>query len=163
MTQRQKEEIVYCSPSRAELKEFYLTDDDELITKPYAIPDSAISTAEKASINQKGDSALQNMVSVLDKIKDFRNKIYINNDICFGTNLDEFIESLKPQEEEKIALKTILENVKEPVVFNDATPSKIIGIAATPRASGLNHPPITFLSSINPTIQAIEVVMIIAM
>ena len=40
--------------------------------------------------------------------------------------------------------------------------SKIIGIAAPPSAIGLNQPPITFLSSINPTIKASEVVMIIA-
>src|SRR4030066_2328788 len=46
--------------------------------------------------------------------------------------------------------------------FESYAPSRIIGTAATPKAIGLNQPLITFLSSINPMMQAIEVETIMA-
>jgi hypothetical protein len=53
--------------------------------------------------------------------------IYIFDNQCYGTNLKAAIKALTPTTLERKALWTVLNKVNESVIFDKATPSKILG------------------------------------
>ena len=59
-------------------------------------------------------------------IKESDEKIFVLNGKSYGNNAEEFINALKPNAYEKKGLELILENVNEPVVFDDVTPNKVL-------------------------------------
>ncbi len=54
-------------------------------------------------------------------------KIYIQDSKCYGTNLKAFIKALEPSQLERKALWPVLKKVDKSVVFDKATPSKVLG------------------------------------
>ncbi len=53
--------------------------------------------------------------------------IYIMNNHCYGSNLKAFIKALSPTPLERKALWAVMKKADESVVFDKATPSKILG------------------------------------
>jgi hypothetical protein len=54
-------------------------------------------------------------------------KMYIMDNKCYGSNLKSFIKALKPTDIERKALWSVLKKIDESVIFDKATPSKILG------------------------------------
>ena len=61
-----------------------------------------------------------------ESIKESGEKILILDGVSFGTDIDQFVKSLKPNKFEKEGLELILEQVNEPVILNDVTPNKVL-------------------------------------
>jgi len=68
----------------------------------------------------------RNMSKREESIKESGEKILILDGVSFGTNVDNFVNALKPKKYEKEGLKIILEKVNEPVVLDDITPNKVL-------------------------------------
>ena len=68
----------------------------------------------------------KNMTKREESIKESGEKILILDGVSYGTDVDKFINALKPNKFEKEGLKIILEKLNEPVVFDDVTPNKIL-------------------------------------
>jgi len=67
-----------------------------------------------------------NMKQREQSIKDSGEKVFILDGESYGTNADGFIDALKPDKYEKQGLEIILNKVDEPVVFDNATPNKVL-------------------------------------
>lgn len=59
-------------------------------------------------------------------IKESGELLFILDGVSFGTNVEDFINALKPNKYEKEGLDIILNKINEPVVFDDATPNKVL-------------------------------------
>lgn len=68
----------------------------------------------------------KNMKQREESIKESGEKVLILDGISYGTDIDQFINALKPNKFEKEGLELILEQVDEPVVLNDVTPNKVL-------------------------------------
>jgi len=68
----------------------------------------------------------ENMQKRKQDLKESPEKMFILDGVSYGTNADEFIDALDPNEYEKEGLKYILNKIDEPVVFEDATPNKVL-------------------------------------
>jgi len=68
----------------------------------------------------------KNMKQREESIKESDEKVLILDGISYGTDIDRFIEALKPNKFEKEGLEIILKQVDEPVVLNDVTPNKVL-------------------------------------
>ena len=68
----------------------------------------------------------KNMDERHQAIKESDEKIFVLNSKSYGDNANEFIKALKPNSYEKKGLEIILEKIDEPVVFDDATPNKVL-------------------------------------
>jgi hypothetical protein len=55
------------------------------------------------------------------------NKIFIVDNKCYGSNQKAFIKALKPTKLEHRALRAVLNKIEGAVIFDKATPSKILG------------------------------------
>jgi hypothetical protein len=53
-------------------------------------------------------------------------KHYILDNVCYGTDLNEFLKKLEPDENELLALQTVLKKVPTAVVFSKITPNKVL-------------------------------------
>jgi hypothetical protein len=72
------------------------------------------------------DFIRKNMDKRHQAIKESDEKIFVLDGKSYGSNAEEFIKALKPNSHEKKGLEIILENVDEPVVFDDVTPNKVL-------------------------------------
>jgi len=72
------------------------------------------------------DFIKKNMKQREDSLKESGERIFILDDTSFGTNVDEFINALKPNKYEKEGLELILKEINEPVVINNGTPNKVL-------------------------------------
>ena len=61
-----------------------------------------------------------------ESLKDSDQKILILDGVSYGIDSDKFIEALKSNKYEKEGLKYILENVDEPVIFDNTSPNKVL-------------------------------------
>jgi hypothetical protein len=68
----------------------------------------------------------KNMKQREESIKESGEKVLILDGISYGTDIDRFVEALKPNKFEKEGLEIILKQVDEPVVLNDVTPNKVL-------------------------------------
>ena len=68
----------------------------------------------------------KNMEKREESIKESGEKILILNGKSYGTDVDSFVEALKPNKYEKEGLRIILEKINEPVVVDDVTPNKVL-------------------------------------
>jgi hypothetical protein len=68
----------------------------------------------------------KNMEQREESIKESGEKILILDGVSYGTDTEEFIKALKPNKFEKEGLELILNQVDEPVVFDNATPNKVL-------------------------------------
>lgn len=68
----------------------------------------------------------KNMEDREQSLKDSGEKIFILDGNSFGTDMDEFISKLKPNKYEKEGLEIILDKVDEPVIFDNASPNKVL-------------------------------------
>jgi hypothetical protein len=68
----------------------------------------------------------ENMAKREESIKESGEKILILDGVSYGTDIDKFINALKPNKFEKEGLKIILEKLNEPIVFDDVTPNKVL-------------------------------------
>jgi hypothetical protein len=74
-----------------------------------------------AELISKHLDALRENYRYLDK------RIYIMDNQCYGSNLKAFLNALKPSKLERKALWSVLKKFEESVIFDKATPSKILG------------------------------------
>jgi hypothetical protein len=67
-----------------------------------------------------------NMKQREQSLRDSDEKVLILDGVSYGANTEEFIKALKPNKYEAEGLQLILEEVDEPVVFDNATPNKVL-------------------------------------
>ncbi len=72
------------------------------------------------------DFIKKNMTKREESIKESGEKIFILNGLSYGTDVDKFINALKPNRYEKEGLKIILEKIDEPIVVDNVTPNKVL-------------------------------------
>jgi hypothetical protein len=72
------------------------------------------------------DFIRKNMQRRKKELKESSDKVFILDGKSYNTDADGFIKALDPNEFEKIGLDYILKNIDEPVVFDDATPNKVL-------------------------------------
>ncbi len=72
------------------------------------------------------DFIKNNMRNRRDNLKDSSEKIFILNKKAYGKDMDSFIKDLDPNEYEREGLNFILQKVNEPVIFDDATPNRVL-------------------------------------
>jgi len=70
----------------------------------------------------------KNMEEREELLKQSDKKLLILDGVSYGSDVDKFIESLKPNKFEKKGLEFILEKVEEPVVLTKVTPNKVLEI-----------------------------------
>jgi len=61
-----------------------------------------------------------------ESIRESGEKIFILDGESYGQDVEKFVKALKPDKFEKEGLTIILEKVDEPIIFNDATPNKVL-------------------------------------
>ncbi len=72
------------------------------------------------------DFIKNNMKNRRKSLKDSDEKIFILNGVSYGTDIDSFIKKLKPNKYEEKGLEFILGKIDEPVIFDDATPNRVL-------------------------------------
>jgi hypothetical protein len=73
------------------------------------------------------DLISKQLEAIRDDYLHLRDKVYILDNHCYGTKSKKFIKALKPSLLEQRALRVVLNKVDESVIFDKATPSKILG------------------------------------
>jgi hypothetical protein len=68
----------------------------------------------------------KNMKHQEESIKGSGEKILILDGTNYGTDIDKFIEALKPNKFERDGLKFVLEKTNEPIVLNNVTPHRVL-------------------------------------
>jgi hypothetical protein len=68
----------------------------------------------------------ENMKYREESLKESGEKIFILDGTSYGTNIDKFIDALKPNKYEKEGLELILKDVDEPVILDDVTSNKVL-------------------------------------
>lgn len=68
----------------------------------------------------------ENMKKRKQDLKESSEKMFVLDGVSYGTNIYNFIDALDPDEYEKKGLRYILERVDQAVVFEDATPNKVL-------------------------------------
>jgi len=68
----------------------------------------------------------KNVQNQEEMIKQSEEKILVLNGVSYGSDVQGFLEALKPNKHEKIALEFILEKIEEPLVVNEIRPNKIL-------------------------------------
>ncbi len=61
-----------------------------------------------------------------ESLKESDEKVLILDGVSYGVDSDKFIEALNSNKYEKEGLKIILEQVNEPVIFNNTSPNKVL-------------------------------------
>jgi hypothetical protein len=59
-------------------------------------------------------------------VKQSEEKIFVLNGISYGSDVQKFVNALKPNKYEKLALEFILEKIEEPLVVSEVSPNKIL-------------------------------------
>jgi len=70
----------------------------------------------------------KNMETREESLKQSDEKLLILDGTSYGTDIDNFIKALKPNKFEKKGLKSIIVQVKDPIVLNNVTPNKVLDI-----------------------------------
>lgn len=113
----------------------YLIEPD--ISKDFEIDVIGQVVKEKNELTMYVDRYLSGELSDLDFIKknmserkqslvDSGEKVFILDGESYGVDVDGFIDALKPNEYERKGLQLLLSMVDEPVIFNDASPNKVL-------------------------------------
>jgi len=68
----------------------------------------------------------RNVKSREEQIKQSDEKVLVLNGISYGSDIEGFIDKLKPKKYEREALEFILKQINEPLVVSDATPNRIL-------------------------------------
>jgi hypothetical protein len=68
----------------------------------------------------------KNMQHRKEMISESDEKILVLDGVSYGTDVESFISALKPNKYEKEGLKSLLEEIDESVVFDSATPNKVL-------------------------------------
>lgn len=55
-------------------------------------------------------------------------RVFIADNKCYGNDIGQFIKSLNPTEDEKLALLAVLEKYEKPILIEKPTPSKVLSI-----------------------------------
>jgi len=72
------------------------------------------------------DFIRKNMQIREESLKDSDEKVLILDGVSYGVDVEKFIKALKANKYEQGGLKYILEKIDEPVIFDDATPNKVL-------------------------------------
>lgn len=72
------------------------------------------------------DFIKKNMEKRKEEIKDSSEKMFILDGVSYDQDFKKFIEALNPNEYEKRGLEYILNQIDEPVIFDNATPNKVL-------------------------------------
>lgn len=72
------------------------------------------------------DFIKKNMKNRKEKISESDEKLLVLDGVSYDTDIKSFIDALKPNKYEKKGLEILLETINEPVVFDDATPNKVL-------------------------------------
>lgn len=68
----------------------------------------------------------KNIKTRKEKITQSHEKILVYNGVSYGSDVNGFIQCIKPKSYEKQALEYVLEHIDEPLVLTDTTPNKIL-------------------------------------
>jgi hypothetical protein len=68
----------------------------------------------------------KNIKSQEESVKQSEEKILVLNGISYGSNVQRFVDELKPNRFERQALEFILEKIEEPLVVSEASPNRIL-------------------------------------
>ncbi|WP_455392969.1 hypothetical protein [[Eubacterium] cellulosolvens] len=93
---------------------------------PQEVSDEYLS---KYQLGEISDAELisKHLESLRETYKYMGKKIYIMDNHCYGPNLKAFIKAMKPTTLERRALWAVLKKIDESIIFDKATPSKILG------------------------------------
>ena len=72
------------------------------------------------------DFIKKNMSKRKQSLMDSGEKVFVLDGKSYGNDVDGFIDALKPNEYEKKGLQVLLSMVDEPVIFNNASPNKVL-------------------------------------
>jgi len=72
------------------------------------------------------DFIRKNMQKRKEEVKESSEKMFILDGVSYDKDVKKFIDALDPNEYEKKGLYYILETIDEPVIFDDATPNKVL-------------------------------------
>jgi hypothetical protein len=61
-----------------------------------------------------------------ETIKQSHEKILVLEGVSYGSDVEKFVDALKPKEHEKLALLFILEKIEEPLIVSGVTPNKVL-------------------------------------
>lgn len=93
------------------------------------LPDLSSELLKRYQMGEISDSKLfsKHLDDLQTSYEDLTKIVYIMDNQCYGTNLKAFIKALSPTTVERKALWAVLKKVEDSVVFDKATPSKILG------------------------------------
>lgn len=92
-------------------------------------PELSSELLSKYQLGEISDADLisKHLDAVRDGFKYTGKRIYIMDNRCYGSNLKAFVKALNPTTIERKALWVVLNKADESVIFDKATPSKILG------------------------------------
>lgn len=84
---------------------------------------------KKYQVGEKSDADLfsNHLEDIRHSYQELDKNVYIVDNHCYGSNLKAFIKALQPTHLERKALNVVLNKANESVIFDKATPSKILG------------------------------------
>ncbi len=65
---------------------------------------------------------------IKEEIRKIEQKLFIRDDICYGSDANAFISSFNPTEAERISFEIILKKIKNPLIVGDTTSNKILSM-----------------------------------
>jgi len=68
----------------------------------------------------------KNMQHRKEMISESDEKILVLDGVSYGKDVESFVKALKPNKYEKQGLEILLEEIDEPIIFDDATPNKVL-------------------------------------
>ncbi len=68
----------------------------------------------------------KNVKNQEEMVKQSDEKILVLNGVSFGSDVQRFVDELRPNRHERIVLEFILERIEEPLVVSDISPNKIL-------------------------------------
>jgi hypothetical protein len=74
------------------------------------------------------DFIKKNLKDRKESIVESEEKMFILDGKSYGSDVDSFIQALKPNKYEKMGLEFILNRIDEPIILNDVTPNKVLEI-----------------------------------
>ena len=74
------------------------------------------------------DFITKNLKDRKESIVECEEKMFILDGKSYGSDVDSFIQALKPNKYEKMGLEFILNRINEPIILNDVTPNKVLEI-----------------------------------
>jgi len=72
------------------------------------------------------DLIRKNVTHQKETLKETSEKLFVLNDVSYGSDFEKFIDALKPNNHEREALLFILQKIDEPVIVSSLTPNKLL-------------------------------------